>query len=290
MIKRVAFDAALALALLSLVAPSASAACNPPKSVSTYNSFTGAYVFFHTSLPSPTTAIGKFWDAAGDHTGSCNDGNQSFLYICCNPGDISINLSLGEACVTGCPSGNLWFQLTAANSAGGTQTIVTKIPETPAGANNFDFSTQLPDDVELRDYPRPRVTSSSRAGDTVNLTLGLDSTASLYRNGTASDITGFNVVSASSQFNPGPRAEAYTLRSFIPAPGGAAGTGSATVECTHVIPHGSWNDQWVAFQLVSAIGGPSNAVGTRTRVKCDPALANPRNVVPKKGMGTGTSD
>jgi hypothetical protein len=286
MIKRIVFDSALVLALLSLTAPSASAACNPPKSVSTYNGVTGAYVYFHTTVPSPNGSyglLGKIWDDDGDHTGTCNEFG-TFLYFGAAPGNIGVNMSLGDACVPGCPTRTLSLQITASNTANQTQTIVTKVVETPAGANNFDFSSQAPADLELGSYPRPRVISSSRVGSTVNLSVSLDGSASLYRNGTGTDITGFNLVSASSLGDPGPRASLYALRSFVPTPGGAPGTGLATVDCSNFV-----NDQWIAAQLVSATGGPSNAVGPRTRVKCNPALANP-HVAPKKGMGSGTSD
>jgi hypothetical protein len=287
MTKKIVFGMALALVIVGLAAPSASAACNPPKSLSTYNSATGAFVYFHTTLASPTTLVGKIWDAAGDHTGTCNDGNQTFLYFGATPGDIGVQLSLGEACVPGCPVGSLSLQITAGNGVGGTQTIVTKTIETPAGGNNFDFSTQAPADLQLGPYPRPRATSSTRSSTNVVLGVGVDSSTNLYRNGTSTDITGFNVVSASSLTDPGPGASAYSLRQFVPAPGGTAGSASGiTVDCTNTA-----NDQWVALQLVSATGGPSTSVGERTRVKCNPALANPKyNVVPKKGMGTGTSN
>ena len=120
----------------------------------------------------------------------------------------------------------------------------------------------------------------------VNLLLRLDSSATLFRNGTGGDIAGYNIVSASSTSDPGPNASDYSLRSFVSAPGGAAGTGSATVDCANAS-----KNEWIAFQLVSAIGGPSPAVGPRVRVTCDPALANPKyNLVPKRGMGTGISD
>jgi hypothetical protein len=285
MTKRIVFGTAFALMIAGLAAPSASASCNPPKSVSTYNGVTGAYVYFHTTLPSPSGLVGKFWDAAGDHTGTCNDGNQTFLYFGAIPGNFGVNLSLGNACVSGCPSGSLTLQLTASNSGNQNQTIVTKVVETPAGANNFDFSSEAPADTQLGNLPRPRAISSSRGpGGTVDVNVGVDSTAGLYRNGTGSDITGFNLVSAYGPSDPGVNANAYTFLSFISAPGGAAGSGPAVVDCTATV-----NSQWLALQLVSATGGPSNVVGPRTRVICNPALADPI-VGPKKGMATGTSD
>lgn len=286
MAKKIVFGVALALVIVGLAAPSASAACNPPKSLSTYNGVTGAYVFFHTTLPTPTTLVGKVWDASGDHTGTCNDGNQTFLYFG-GPGDIGVNLSLGEACVPGCPTGTSTLQVTVGNAAGGTQTVVNRVVETPAGGNNFDFSAEPAGDLQMGDYPRPRATASNRSGSNVILNVGLDPSAGLYKDGTGTDITGYNIVSASGATDPGPSASAYTLRQFVAAPGGAAGTASGiTVDCSNIA-----NDQWVAAQLVSATGGPSSSVGARTRVKCNPALANPKyNVVPKKGMSTGTQN
>jgi hypothetical protein len=287
MTKKAAFGVAVALAVATLAARSASASCNPPKRVGTYEISTGRFVYFHTTLPNFSygdTLLGKIWSPAGDHTGTCNNGNQTFLYFTApNSGNIGVDLSLGEACVVGCPSGSLSLQITA-SKGNQSQTIVAKVVETPFSGTEFDFSALPPADLQLGDYPRPRVTSSSRVGTMVNLTLGLDNSSSLFHNGTASDITGYNIVSASSTVDPGANASGYAVRSFIAAPRGAEGSGAVTLDCSNIA-----NDQWVAFQLVSAIGGPSNAVGTRFRMKCDPALANP-HVAPKKGMGTGTSD
>jgi hypothetical protein len=285
MAKKIVFGVALALVIVGLAAPSASAACNPPKSLSTYNGVTGAYVFFQPSIANVDKAIGKIWDAGGDHTGTCNTDGTTFLYFAGN--NIGVNLSLGEACVTGCPVGTVSLQVTASNPAGQSQTVVNRVTETPGGGNNFDFSTEPAGDLQLGDYPRPRATNSSRSGSNVILNVGLDASASLYKDGTGTDITGYNVVSASGATDPGPAASAYTLRQFVAAPGGAAGSASGiSVDCSNIA-----NDQWVAAQLVSATGGPSTSVGPRTRVKCNPALANPKyNVVPKKGMGTGTQN
>ena len=44
MTKKIAFTVALALVLVGIAAPSASAVCNPPKFASTYNGTTGAFI------------------------------------------------------------------------------------------------------------------------------------------------------------------------------------------------------------------------------------------------------
>ena len=277
MSKKILFGAALALVIVGLAAPSASAACNPPKSLSTYNSGTGAYSYWHTTLVGGQL-VGKIWSGAVDFTGTCNDGNQTFLYFGATPGDVGFNLSLGEACVPGCPSGSLSIQVTAISGAN-SETITGKAPETSTGAINFDFSTS--GNLPFASYPRPRVTASSRVTTNVNLNLAVDALSS---NNAGADITGYNILSASGATDPGRLASAYTLRSSIAAPGGIAGTGAATVDCANIA-----NDQWVVAQLVTS-GGPSNTVSAATRVKCDPNLANPKyTILPKKTIGSTTT-
>src|SRR4029078_12375650 len=120
MTKQLVFGVALALVIVGIAAPSASAACNPPKSISTYNSGTGAFVYYKTTLLDANKLVGTVWSASGQHAGTaCHEGPlaTTFLYFGATPGDIGMNLSLGDGCVVGCPSGTASFQITASNAA-----------------------------------------------------------------------------------------------------------------------------------------------------------------------------
>jgi hypothetical protein len=278
MTKKIVFGAALALVIVGLAAPSASAACNPPKSVGTYNVATQASAYWHTTL-SGGSLVGKIWSGAVDFTGTCNNPpGPGILYFGANPGDVGVSLSLGDACVPGCPTGSLSIQATAL-TATGSETIISKVAETSTGAVNFDFSGD--GSHPMAAYPRPRVTGSSRVSTNVSLNLAVDAVPAF--GGAGSDIVGYNILSASGASDPGRLASAYSLRTTIPSPGGAGGTGTTPVDCSNIN-----NDQWVVTQLVFT-GGASNTVSAATRVKCNPALANPKfNVVPKKGLPTST--
>ena len=182
----------------------------------------------------------------------------------------------------GCPSGSLKLQVTVSNALGETQTLTTAASENAAAAVQFDFSDA--GNLAMGNYPRPRATSSSRTGTNVNLGVGIDAIAPFAYNGTAADITGYNIRSASGPSDPGPLASSYAqVGTTIPAAGGVAATGAAVLDCSVLA-----NDQWVAIQAVT-VAGPSNAVGARTRVKCNPALANPNyKILPKKSIGSTT--
>jgi len=280
MTKKIVLGAAIALVIVGIASTPASALCNPPKAVQTYNAGTGAYIFFNHGFPNAgTSLIGTFWSGTVNNTGTCNTAQPGMLYFG-GEGQVGINLNLGDACVVGCPSGAMSIQITAANG-GSSRTLTTQTVETSTGSVNFDFSTKPA--YVLGDYPRQHVTASSRVGTSVNVSVGVDAASGIAQDGTAAQITGYNILSASSPTDPGRDASAYTLRTNIPAPGGIAATGATPVDCTNIN-----NDQWVVTQLVT-VAGPSNSVSPATRIKCNPALANPKyNIVPKKSMGTQT--
>lgn len=279
MTKKIVFGAAIALVIVGIASTPASALCNPPKSLSTYNSGTGAYAFWDTGFPNAgTSLVAKIWSAAGDHTGSCNTV-PGILYFG-GEGQIGINLNLGDSCVVGCPSGSLSIQATAINGAS-SHTLTSQVPETSLSAINFDFSAKT--GYVLGNYPRQHVTASSRSGSNVLVNFSIDAASASAFDGTGSQITGYNVLSAQGTTDPGRLASAYGAVPLtnIPAPGGAAATGNASVNCSVIA-----SDQFVVTQIVTT-GGPSNTVSAATRVKCDPALANPKyNIIPKKSLGS----
>jgi hypothetical protein len=296
MTKKIVFGvAAVALATV-VMAPAASAACASARSAKTYNSGTGAYSYWHApSGDTGGTLVGQTWQLGAPgtwSTGNCNSvdvgspGGAGFIYF--GAGGIGLNLDLA-ACGSGCPASGSTLAVVAQKKSGATTDfLVATVVETPGGAVNFDYSTQ--GNHEMIPMPRPRVTSSSRAGTTVNLNVQVPAiSAGLYGPNAANAVTGFNILSASSATNPGRDAAAYTLRSAITSPGGNAATGAVSVDCTN--PNA---DQWVVTQLVLEGGVGSSAVSEATRVNCNPALADPKyKIVPKRGtpkQGVGTSN
>jgi len=296
MTKKIVFGAALGLLIVGIAAPSASAACNPPKNAATYNPSPYNVAYWHTSVPvSGATLIGKVWQGGVDFTGTCNTAVQAgqtragFLYFGLTPGDIGLSLALGDACVPGtlCPSAAPLFVQATVNNGTAQEFLVTNVSEASGGSVNYDFSQQ--GNHAMVPAPRPKINSSSRTagtgGGTVNLGVHIDATAGGFFNGSGSDVTGYNIVTSQSLADPGRLASAYTLRQNVPAPGGAAADGATTVDCTNL---GNGN-QWVALQLVTVSGGPSNIVGPPTRIECNPALADPKfKVVPKPKVVTNS--
>ena len=274
MTKKIVFGAALALVIVGLMAPSASALCNPPKFVSTYNGGSGAFAYWHSTLAETpgATLVGKLWNGSTDLTGTCNTActgcgtNSGFLYFGSAAGDIGLNVSLGDQCqgANVCPSGSISV-LAGVTKGSNTDFLATQGLET---AGFFDFSTT---GHAMLAHPRPRVTNSQRSGTNVNLAVAVDAAAPALFDSVASQITGCNILTASSAADPGRLASAYTL--LGPCSGGvsgAAATAGGASNCTDIT-----KDNWIVVQEVTA-AGPSPFVGAATRVRCNSAVADPK--------------
>jgi hypothetical protein len=289
MTKRIVFGAALVLAIVAIAAPSVSANCQVSKSVSTYDPDTGLFPYWHSSLGGPgTTLVAKAWQPGGaDVSGSCNtrnspDGNAGILYFASSdPGlgsDIGVNYDLSDACVqpaAACANGLLALMATV-TQGNKTEFVVSQAVESPAGIT-FNFSSFGA--KSMVPMGRPKVTASSRVSGNVNVTAGVDSTATAWQEGTSGQATGYNILVAAAAADPGRNAPAYGPLATIAATGGNPGSTSTTVVCSTLV------DRWIVTQLVTA-NGPSPTVSEATRIACDPALADPKfKIVPKKGMG-----
>lgn len=292
--KRIGLGMAVVIAVLA-IAPSASASCNPDKSLGTYGA---GLVYWHSTTSDPGTLVGQTWQVGnpgGWNQGSgaldCNNvdqgsGSPGFLYFA--GGDkIGVNLHMGT-CGTGCPAplgGNTVAVSAQKSYAGGTDFLLATFAENPAGVLNYDFSTQ--GDHNLVSLPRPHVLSSSRAGTTVNLSVQVPAVSGgLYGPSAANSIIGYNILSAQASADPGRAASSYTQLATISAPGGVASASTPVgVNCSNTA-----QDQWIVTQLVFEAGStPSRAVSQATRVNCNPALADPKNykLIPKK-QGAGS--
>jgi hypothetical protein len=274
MTKKFLFGAAVVLAIAGLATSNVSALCNPPKFTATFNSLSGAYTYFNTTVPN-ATLVGRLWSPLGDHTGTCNT-DHPFLYFGADTSLIGMSLALGEGCVVGCPAGSLSLQVTASNGSA-SETVITTAPETPTGGLNFDFSTR----GHAMGNSKPKVTTSSRAGNTVSLTVNIDPVGAF--DGAAADISGINILSAPGLTDPGRNAAAYAPKAVAPVGGGAV---PLTFDCS-LTP--ALQDVWIVTQVATLSGGANPTVSGATRVKCNSALATPKyTVVPKKSMGTST--
>ena len=274
--KSIALRVALAFVIVASMAPNASALCNPPKSVGTYNGTSGNWSYWHSTLGALPGAslVGKLWSGATDLTGSCNTActgcgyRSGFLYFgVVYPGDVGLNLSLGDACQGDnvCPIGSISV-LAGVTSGGSTEFLATQGLET---AGFFDFSST---EHAMRVHPRPRVTRSSRSsGGHVLLSISIDATTPALFDGVASQITGYNILSALAVSDPGRLEKAYTfLTATSGGSGGTPATADVTVDCSIY-----GKDQWLVAQIVT-VAGPSPFVGPPSRIRCTTALADPK--------------
>jgi len=274
----------MTVALVAIVAmPSASAACNPPKSAVTFGAAGTAYWL-------PATAVGtasvQAWQLGAPGTFAGTGCPNTFLFPD-GPG-FSLNYDLGF-CGAGCPgplNANILAVLAQNRTATGTEFLLATAAENAAAINNYEFAPQ--GNHTMIPIPKPFVNDSARVGSNVNLHISIPSIAGgCFGPNAASAITGFNVLAASTPraqaSDPGRDASAYSLRSTIPSAGGAPVLlAPITLDCSNTA-----NDQWVVLQIQLENGTVlSNSVGQSIRVNCDPTLANPKTpkvkVAPKE--------
>jgi hypothetical protein len=203
--------------------------------------------------------------------------SPGILYFGATPGDFGINLSLGDACTPGCPSGSLTI-LASATDGTRAETLAAQALEAP-GAVNFDFSAT--GSRALVEYPRPHATSVTRLGDQVFIGLFIPP-VSVYDDA-GSGITGFNILTATASSDPGRSPGAYTLNTHVPSPGGSGVTANVTGLC----PSGGQDDVWLAVQITTSAGA-SSLVSQSFRIHCH-ILAEPTRRIDKR-MGTQTDN
>jgi hypothetical protein len=276
MIKKIVFGAVIVALVAFVAVPSASAACIPGKSAVTFGASATAYWLAASSVGTPVFQAWQLGNPGGFSSTGCPDGA---LFQDGPPGGMSLNFDLGS-CGAGCPgplNANTLAVLGMNKTPGGTEFLLDTAVENAAALANYDYGAQ--GNHTMIPIPRPKVLSSARVGSNVNLSVGIDSiSAGLFGPNAGTAVTGFNILTASSATNPGTDASAYTLRSTIPSPGGAAATQGVSLDCTNTA------DQWIVTQIQFESGTVlSKAVSAPTRVHCDQALADPKfKVVPKK--------
>jgi hypothetical protein len=285
--------AAVAVAVIAL-APAASANCGVAKGFGQFSAPNYSYTFMPTtSNNTSTTIIGKFWEVGSSSTDSSGAGcDDSYWFRPCpatyscggNPtGKTRYILGFmgGAGCnVVGCPGGgdlNTLIQDTATD--GKTFFALARVSEINGPLIAYDY-TRVGANITLVQMARPTVTSSSRAGTTINLNMTLNPVQ-----------TGFYGLSGQTAQGPG-NISGYRLYTFTGTadPGRARGsyvqdatqrpyTGAAvTVTNFPVNCSNTAQDVFVALGLEFDGGAvQSDYVSQSFRVECDPTIADPKN-------------
>jgi hypothetical protein len=255
---------AAVLAVAALAIPTANASCIPSAQFSTWGN--GGY--FYVNLPAGannSTIVGKFWakgNFGSGNSGSYDDSQWLKLYAPTNKWYISG--ATGDPGIAGCPSGsNMIIQLDNADG----KSLTLESIETPGTAVRWDYST-LNTDFSFADKPRPRVGSSSRSGSSVNVTMNLTAqSGGTYgpQGAAVAAVPSYQLVVGTGAADPGSAAANYVAVGPI-VPGTPLPT---SVDCTNTAV-----DKWLAVQTF-VDGQGSSTVSARTRIECDPTLADP---------------
>jgi len=279
----------------------ASAACNPTKDFKLAFSDEGD---FWMNFPADANSDisggvlkGRFWKAGA--RGAANEGPpgacaESTYLFSDAPGHITIfGQSGGEVlsgfCINdGCVDGaQITLIQTLSNDGTKAYYAVGKVNENPGGEFRYNRGGT---DWQVTEVPRPRVTNSSRSGNTVNLNVAMNPPTGAHGEADAfarnSILTGYQLVRFEGLADPGRLPGAWTnLGSVIPVNEStdtpAVGVGAVCA--------GTTQDVFVAMRPVYDGGAFSgDYVGASTRVECDPAVADPRfKMIDRSKSGRG---
>lgn len=235
---------------------------------------------------------GKFWllGSGGNNGASCDPNSQAGANPA--PGWLTwyfywyLNGDLTNGCVAGCPSdGDMAIIVEDEIDGGANARFAVLVPNyRPTRGIQYDMSPgtspnqdqNWPQFVNAVDLPRPRVTSSSRNGTTVDLNISFDDVFGGYYDGDRGTnpgdvITGINLYQQTRQkadAAPGrDSADGWSLATTV-ANGGSTALG---VDCSDptTLVH-------LAAGLQLADGFTSDLVSAATVVECDPTLADPK--------------
>ena len=288
------------------VVTDASAACSPAKPFTLAFTPNGDY---KVDCPADANCIvggpvlkGRFWQAG--NRAAANEGALGFcpewIYLYnisdreftifglsgCDPDVVCEFTCDNHGCVTG-PMVILIQTL----SYDGTKAYysVGKVSENQDG---HDYSRGGTDWLQV-EVSRPRVTASSRVGNTVTMNFAMDGPVGAHgeADGFArnSILTGYQLVRFEGPADPGRLAAAWTdLGSVVPVnENGDTAVIGVGFDCAGV--QGTPNDMFVAMKPVFDDGQfVGDYVGASTRVECDPLVADPRfKMIDRRKSGRG---
>lgn len=263
-------------AMAAVLATPASANCIPDKSFNSFNT-NSVYVVFDSSATNDSITA-RFWQDGARANGNEGTYDDSRWLLPFGPGVFYMSGSLGDADVAGCINTRMNMLLQS-----GSQFVFATAPETPERPVAYDFSDIGAPELTAASVNRPRVTTSSRAGSIVNLTVVVDAANGGAYGSTAAADLAYRVVQATGTADPGAGSAAYTVLGTV-APGAPT---PFTVDCSNTA-----TDRWIATQLVLDGGQQvGDLVSPRTRINCNPALADPDKgfkVIDRKGAKSPT--
>jgi len=286
--------AAIALAGLS---SDVNAACNPTKDFKLAFGVANHYLIFPAGT---NTTIGggvlkgRFWQggsrasvnegAACPETSYMLDDGTGITIFGQSGGDV-----IGGFCDNvGCPAGSMVIVIeTLSNDGVNAYYAAGKVNEVEAGV--FDFS-RTGVDWQITTIARPRVSASSRSGNTVTLNVNLDPPTGAHGEADSfarnSILSGYQIVRFEGLSDPGRLAGAWTnVGSVVPV----NENGDTPVVGVGAVCAGTVDDVWVAMRPIFDGGQfAGDYVGASTRVECDPAVADPRfKMIDRSKSGRG---
>lgn len=283
-----------AAAVVAISTMDASATCSPNKTAATFGN--GGYAYISAPADVNTDAgalVGRWWQAGGraaSNEGASGNAADWFYFTAAGG---NINNQLGTYDNVGCPTGQL-ITTVEAPSLDGTRAYFAALTVDEVSGPAVDFAYENVAGMQMVAIPRPRVTSSSRVAPSVNLNIAIDAVnGGAAGPGASSAIAGYQLVTSTGPAtapNGSPdagRGGNWTaLGGVVSAAGGGPATTTASVDCSDISL-----DRYVAVRVVYRDGVQSDLVGGSTRVKCNPALADPDKgfkVIDRKGSKSPT--
>jgi hypothetical protein len=268
----------------------ASATCHGSKSAANWNSSTYAYSYWISPpgyATSSTQLVGRFWqlgDRAAGNEGTCTPSTCGFgaewLYF--TPDGLSMNLFLGAAEFQGCPIGRAIVVAENISSDGTNAAfLVGTADETPQLIFNWDFSVF--GNRNFVPVPAPQVSNRSQAGTTVTVDVAMSSAASAaFGPSGASVITGYRVLDAAGNSDPGRNSALYAPVGTVAGPAGGSIVG-VNLDCSNPsVAH------QLAVQVLFVDGVATTYVSHVTPVTCSPTCLDTDgdNYFAQAGCGT----
>jgi len=281
------------------VVTDASAGCNPTKDFKLAFSEEGDYF-----VNCPAEAVcsvaggvlkGRFWQAGA--RGTANEGvacpEATYIFES-GPGQFTIFgqsggdiLGTGPCDNTGCVVGAQVILVQTLSTNGAKAYYAAGKVNELVGEWRYNRGGT---DWAMTEIPRPRVSSSSRAGNTVTLNVNFDPPTGAHGEADAfarnSILSGYQVVRFEGNADPGRLPGAWTnLGSVAPV----NESGDTPVLGIGAVCAGTTNDVFVAMRPIFDGGQfAGDYVGASTRVECDPAVADPRfKMIDRQKSGRG---